>query len=119
MISDLLVLGIFSALRYDTPAVRTIILPATHRPLKLPPKLVGDVFDYCLDWTTRLGGDVITSFAVDVPSGAITASRAIYDETTTSFWLAGGRPGNGSIVRAIAKTAGSRTFEEIFPIRCL
>ena len=119
MIGDLIVLGVFSAARYDTPPSRTIRLAATHRPLKLPAKLVGDVFDYCLDWTDRIDGDVIMSFAIDVPSGAVTASRAIYDATTTSFWLAGGRSENGSIVRAIAKTAGGRTFEELFPIRCL
>ena len=119
MISDLIVLGLFSLAPYDTPAARTIILPATHRPLKLPAKLVGETHDYCLDWTARLSSDVIIAVAVDVPSGVVVASKAIFNASTTSFWLAGGRPGNGAIVRAIATTAGGRTFEELLPIRCL
>ena len=119
MISDLIVLGLLSTSQYDTPAARTIVLPAVHRLLTLPAKLSGDVYDYRLDWSTRLDGDTIVAFAVDVPSGAVVASRAIYDASTTSFWLAGGRPANGSMIRAIATTAGGRTFEEIFPIRCL
>ncbi len=118
MISDLLALGVLSTASYDTPPGRTILLPPIHRPNKLPGKLIGDNFDYRLDWSLRLGGDVIASFAVDVPNGAVVASRAIYDASTTSFWLAGGVSGAVSMVRALAHTAGGRTFEELLPIRC-
>lgn len=119
MIADLIAIGLFSAQRYDTPPSRVIVVPAYYREVKLPPKLDQEAFDYCLDWTARIDGDEIASAAVDVPSGAIVPSRTIYDATSTSFWLAGGRPGNGSTVRCVITTAGGRTFEQLMSIRCL
>ena len=119
MIADLIAIGLFSAQRYDTPLSRIITIPAYYRVIPLPPKLDQEAFDYCLDWTARLDGDGIASAVVDVPSGAVLPSRTIFDATTTSFWLAGGRPRNGSTVRCVITTNGGRTFEQLLPIRCL
>ena len=119
MIADLIALGIFNPQRYDTPPSRRIAIPTYYREIALPSKLDHEALDYCLDWTKRLDGDQIASAAVDVPSGAIVPSRTIYDATTTSFWLASGRAGNGSTVRCVITTNGGRTFEQLMPIRCL
>ena len=118
MISDLVAVGLLSAERYDTPPSRTIVLPLDRSLRKLPAKYVSDILDYRTDWTARMDEDRIVGAAMTTNGGAVVPSRVIFDDTTASFWLSGGRSQNGTVLRLVVRTNGGRALEQDFTIRC-
>lgn len=119
MVSALIAAGAFNALGYSTPPERTIVLTLDRWPVYVPPKYVAEFLDYKVDWSAHLTNDQIVACSAAVVSGDLVVSRTIFDETTMSFWLGGGRSGNGSTLQIAITTAGGRYIDTSLFIRCL
>lgn len=79
--------------------------------LTWPHKDPDEVLDYQIDWSTRLGGDTISSSEWTVPDG-LTEDSATNDTTTATIWLSGGVLGKVYEVQNRIVTAGGRTMDQ-------
>ena len=75
------------------------------------------VLDFTVDWSDWLDSDTIASVTWVVPTG-ITKDSDTKTTTTATIWLSGGTVGtNYSIVCRIT-TAGGRTDDRTFVVKC-
>ena len=73
------------------------------------------VLDYELDWSTWLTADHIISSSWVVPTG-ITKGSDVYDNTTSTIWLAGGIEGGRYLISNTVTTNLGRTETKSFLI---
>lgn len=85
--------------------------------IMIAPKRSGDEVNYLHSYADMLAGDTITdsvlTLAEDDTSG-VTLDREGRDDSTVSFWLAGGTPGSLVKIDNIITTATNCTFTERF-----
>lgn len=79
--------------------------------IRLPNKDPDEVLDYAIDWTPRLGADVIVSSTWVVPVG-LTKESDTHSTTDTTIWLSGGTSGDVYQMTNRVVTSGGRTMEE-------
>lgn len=77
-----------------------------------PPKDPDEVLDYELDWSARLGADVIATSEFSIAAGDVVKDDDDKTDTTTKIWLSGGTVGGDNLVRNRITTTGGRTMDQ-------
>jgi hypothetical protein len=87
--------------------------------LSFPNKDPQEVLDYVLDWSKRLGGDVIltSTWAVDDAGLVIDSKPATFTPTDTTIWLSAGVLNTSYLLTNHIVTQGDRTMEQSVKIK--
>lgn len=81
--------------------------------LIFPNKDPDEVLDYRIDWSARLGTDVIASSVWTLTEAAgLEIESDSYNPTATTVWLSGGTAGEVGVLLNRITTTGGRTLEE-------
>ena len=79
-----------------------------------------ELLDYTINWATRgLGTDTISTSGFAASSSDLTLSNMSNTNTTTTFWLTGGVPGNFYNITNTILTAGGREMQETVVYECI
>ena len=119
MIADLIAIGLFSSGRYDVPPSRCFTLGLVRQLVPVPAKYPDELLPYHFDWTAPLESATIEQMTVATIGGKIVPTRAIFDNTTTSFWLGGGRSGFSTTISVLVTTNTGELIEQRISILCL
>ena len=79
--------------------------------LAWPTKDPNEVLDYVVDWSDRLGEDIISTSEWTVPDD-ITQDSDSKTDTTTTIWLSGGTVGTTYTFINRITTTGGRTMDQ-------
>ena len=77
--------------------------------MRFDPKDPSDVLDYTINFTALLEGDETITTASFVVS-RVTLDSSAHSNTSVTFWLSGGTPGDASVAVTITTSQG-RTYE--------
>lgn len=80
--------------------------------LKWPAKIAGEVLDYAVDWSARLGTDTIDECDFASDDDDLEIGQTAIDGKKTSVWLSAGTRGAIATVTATILTANGRAMIE-------
>lgn len=81
------------------------------------PKHPGATLDYCIDWSTWLGDDVLTSSTWTSAEGVVVESST-NDSKKATVWLSGGTANTKYLVTNTIATAAGRQETKSVYIKC-
>lgn len=86
--------------------------------LNVPNKDPDEILDYQIDWSERLGTDIITTSIWILPGG-ITENSNSFTDTTATIWLSGGTDGARYDLVNRVTSSGGRTLEQTISLLVL